>query len=193
MANISNNQHLMRQAKMALSGGWMMAAVATLIYELISGVAGYTGIVLLIVYGPLVYGYYAYLNNQINNQQQDFNLLFCGFSSRFVELMVAGLLYLLIVALGTCLLLVPGIIAGLGLSMTFLIMIDEPNIRGVDALKKSWDLMQGHKWDLFCLYCRFIGWCILCIITMGVLTFWIQPYQTTSQIFFYRQLVTSRY
>lgn len=165
-----------------------MAAIATLIYTVIMAAAGSIYIGVLILSGPMLYGYFAYLCQQLDFKEQEFSNLFIGFSSRFVELMIAGILYTLIVTVGTCLLIVPGIIAALGLSMTFLIMLDDPTIKGVDALKASWKMMEMQKWNLFCLYMRYFGWLLLCILTCGILCLWIQPYLYTAQILFYREL-----
>lgn len=182
------NQQLMQWAKAQLKGGWAMAALATLIYAIIGTVASWTYIVALIIAGPLYFGYYSYLNHQVDYKQSDLNLLFCGFTNRFAQNLVAGLLMTLAVGIGMVLLIVPGIILACGFSMTFLIMIDDPNITGVDALKASWNLMKGQKWNFFCLILRFIGWILLCIITFGILVLWIEPYMSTAQIGFYRQL-----
>ncbi len=72
--------------------------------------------------------------------------------------------------------------------MTFFIMADDPNISGIDALKMSWNLMNGQKMNLFCLYLRFIGWMILAIITCGIGYLWLAPYMTATTLNFYRQL-----
>lgn len=136
----------------------------------------------------MAYGYYLYINRQIDHQEQDFNLLFDGFTTRFVQSMVAGVLGSIAITIGLILLIVPGIIVAIGLQMTFLIMIDNKDITGIDALKASWDLMNGHKWNFFCLCLRFIGWYILCLLSLGILTFWIQPYYYCTIVGFYRQL-----
>lgn len=49
---------------------------------------------------------------------------------------------------GFLLLIVPGIIVGLGLSMTLLIIIDR-NSDPISALSESWELTDGHKMFLF--------------------------------------------
>lgn len=184
---VSPNVMCMRAAKSGLAGGWLMAAVATLVYALICGLASYTAIGILLLYGPMYFGYIRYLINQNDRHESDFNLLFSGFS-RFAEVLVAGLLAMLIISVGTILLIVPGIIAGCGLSMTFFLMADNPSMSGVDALKQSWQMMQGHKWDYFCLCFRFIGWILLSILTAGILMFWIQPYMECATLHFYRRL-----
>ncbi|MEE1365392.1 MAG: DUF975 family protein, partial [Muribaculaceae bacterium] len=91
--------------------------------------------------------------------------------------------------IGFYLLVVPGIIAALGLSMTFFIMVDDPNISGLDALKKSWQMMKGHKTDYFLFCCRFIGWILICVLTFGLASFVVNPYFERAKWHYYRALV----
>lgn len=184
---MNENVLLMRKAKSQLSGYWSNALIASLIYIAIMGVVSSTTIVEFILYGPLTFGYYLYLACLADTRQDNLNLLFRGFD-RFVETLIAGLLICLAVGIGYCLLIVPGIILSCGFSMTFFIMIDDPNISGIDAIKRSWEMMTGHKWDLFCLWIRFFGWCVLGILTCGIGFLWIQPYITLSTLNFYRKL-----
>ncbi|MCC8114832.1 MAG: DUF975 family protein [Bacteroidales bacterium] len=179
---------IMGRAKAALQGGWLMAAVAALIMAAICVVADCIPFVPFLIAGPFSYGFCVYLIRQLDYGESDLNLLFTGFSARFLPFMIAGLLVSLAISIGTVLLIVPGIIVGLGFSMTFLIMIDNPQITGIDAMKASWKMMEGHKWELFCLYLRFIGWILLGILTAGILMLWVAPYMQMATILFYRDL-----
>ncbi|MCH5240031.1 MAG: DUF975 family protein [Muribaculaceae bacterium] len=184
---MNENVMMMRRAKEQLAGKWVNIAIGTLIYVVITAAASYTYVLSLLIYGPLTFGYYLYLACNIDTGVNNFNLLFKGFE-RFTDTLVAGLLYFLAVSIGTCLLIVPGIIAALGLSMTFFIMVDDPNISGIDALQRSWNMMQGQKWNLFCLWLRFIGWLLLCILTCGIGTLFLEPYIVAATQNFYRKL-----
>ncbi len=184
----------MRQAKDSLNGLWGSAALGTLIFALIGSVASSTTrispiftIIPLLVSGPLSYGYYLFLVKLSGTRNADYNALFAGFN-RFVDTLVAGLVCSILTAVGMCLLIVPGVIIALGLSMTWFIMLDNPNISGVDALRESWRMMDGHKMDLFLLFVRFIGWILLAIVTCGIAIFWVEPYMITAYLNFYRQL-----
>ena len=86
------------------------------------------------------------------------------------------------------LLIVPGIIASIRYSMTFFILIDNPNMTGQEAIDASCAMMEGHKWDFFCLMCRFIGWSILCLLTCGIGYFFLYPYIMAAQYEFYKQI-----
>lgn len=179
---------LKRQAKSSMAGGWGMAVIATIIYLVLNTIASLTYVGTLIVAGPLAYGFYAYLANQMTNHADDLNLLFVGFKDRFADTLVAGLITTIITCVGCIFLIVPGIIAALGLSMAYLILLDNPSISGVDACKASWMLMKGHKWEFFCLALSFIGWILLCCLTLGILTLYVTPYMYATYIAYYRRI-----
>lgn len=179
---------LKRKAKMQLSRNWLNGAIAALIYCLILMVASsiaYIGELILI--GPMLLGLTLYITCLADTHRSDFGLLFKGFD-RFVETLVAGLIYLLAVTVGSCLLIVPGIILACGFSMTFYIMMDDPRISGVDAIKKSWQMMDHHKWEYFCVMFSFIGWILLCLLTLGIGYLWLIPYMKMTELNYYRKL-----
>ena len=49
-------------------------------------------------------------------------------------------------------------------------------------------MMRGNKWRLFCLSFSFIGWILLCGLTMGIGFLWLIPYADTSHWKFYRSI-----
>lgn len=184
---MNENLAIMRRAKQQLDGKWVNAAIGALIYLALCSLAGSTSILEFVVYGPLTFGFYLFIGCLVDTNVNNFNLLFKGFE-RFVDTFVAGLLISLATGLGLILLIVPGIIVSCGFAMTFFIMMDDPNISGIDAMSESWNMMRGHKWDLFCLWFRFIGWILLSIITCGIGFIFLQPYITVAQMNFYRKL-----
>lgn len=184
---MNDYSQLMRRAKSQLQGQWGEAAIASLIYIVLTALASNTYILALVVSGPLTFGYILYLACLVDRRQNNLNLLFQGFS-RFVETLVAGLLITLALSVGLALLIVPGIIVACGFSMTFYIMLDDPKISGLDAMKASWNMMNGRKWDFFCLQIQFIGWILLCIVTCGIGSIWLSPYMTVTNLNYYRKI-----
>jgi uncharacterized membrane protein len=59
------------------------------------------------------------------------------------------------------LLIIPGIVKGLGYSMAFFIMYDNPEIKPLDAIKRSSAMTNGYKWKLFKLLLSIVGQVIL--------------------------------
>ena len=65
-----------------------------------------------------------------------------------LPIMGAAILMGIIVGFGFILLIVPGIILGLGLSMTFYCVVDR-NEGPIEAMKTSWEITKGFRADIF--------------------------------------------
>jgi Predicted integral membrane protein len=90
----------------------------------------------------------------------------------------------LLIGVGCLLFIVPGIILGLAYSQADYILAENPDLKAVDAMKKSRMMMKGNKWSLFCLGLSFIGWIILAaFIPAGVLL--LTPYMEAADAAFY--------
>jgi len=72
--------------------------------------------------------------------------------------------------------------------MSYFIMYDSPEIKPLEALKKSETMMKGYKGKYFLLCLSFIGWVLLGIITLGIGFLWIIPYIWLTQANFYENL-----
>ena len=68
-----------------------------------------------------------------------------------VPIIVAGILMYIAIGFGLLLLIVPGIIAFLGLSMAIPLVVDQ-KVGGVEAIKRSWATCQPHLGSLFLLF-----------------------------------------
>ncbi|WP_243686372.1 DUF975 family protein [Lentilactobacillus rapi] len=58
----------------------------------------------------------------------------------------------------------------------------------LDAITRSRQLMDGHKWEYFVMILSFIGWGLVVLITFGIAAIWVQPYYTLSFANFYNEL-----
>lgn len=98
-------------------------------------------------------------------------------------------LHTVFVTLGFMVFFVPGIIVALGLYEVPYMLADDPNISGMEAIRRSWENMKGHKGELFVLQLSFIGWILLTILTFGVLgIFYTGPYMALAEAGFYREM-----
>ncbi len=107
--------------------------------------------------------------------------LFDGFSM-VGKLVVAGLLVSSLVALGTGLLVIPGIILSYMYRFTVYNLCEIPEMGVINAMRMSRLQTSGHKLDLFVLDLSFIGWLFLCGLTMGILSIWVTPYMEQTYI-----------
>ena len=192
--------------KEALTGRWSAAVIATLVYLVIGGVvssvcsapanwlgnaAGLLTLVSLLVSLPLGYGYMIALLGYYRNREQTdlpFESLFEGFKD-FSRVFGTLFLVMIYVMLWSLLLVIPGIIKSLQYSMTYFVLKDHPEMSFNAAIEESMRLMKGHLWELFCLLISFIGWLILCILTLGIGSFWVIPWMEMSMCAFYEDLV----
>ena len=117
----------------------------------------------------------------ITDQQYKFEDIFAT-SKDFVRYLVFGLIQYVFVFLWTLLFIIPGIIKGIAYSMSNLILLDDKykDLSHTEVLKKSEEMMMGHKADYFWLGLSFIGWHILSIFTLFILEIWVVPYQKTA-------------
>ena len=198
----TSNQALMTQALKSLIGKWGIAIGAWLVFFILTDFQvgwewqGDDGgdykvglkIIGLIIGGPLSLGYTTLILLISRNQKPDFAILFGGFK-RFGISFAAYLLRFIFIILWTLLLIIPGIIACLRYSQTFYILSEDKKIGSLEAISKSKEMMVGNKWKLFCLYCRFIGWFILCIVTLGFAGLYVGPYISQSCANFYNDLI----
>lgn len=175
------------EALRKLEGKWGLSVVVVLLVGVISAAAGLIPFGSLLIGGPLTLGVAGHFLRVARSEAVDLNLVFDGFK-QFGNALGAYLLMILIVALGFVLLIVPGIMAAMALSQTFNIMRDEPELGAVDALKKSHAMMDGHKMDLFLFNLSFIGWALLCILTLGLGFLVLAPYISTSNAIFYNYI-----
>ncbi len=103
--------------------------------------------------------------------------------------LAVGIIMAVIVTLGCIAFIIPGIILALAYSMSTYLLVDNPDMGIVEILKNSRTMMQGNKWRLFCLMISFIGWYLLLIPTLGLLSLWLMPYISVTYCAFYNNLI----
>ena len=187
----TENVVLMQMARESLKGKWGLAVGTFFVYMLMIAAIQImaesypiTSLLSLIISGPMAVGIAIFSMNISRNQDARLEQIFQGFNN-FGTSLGAYLLMMLFVLLWTLLLIIPGIIAALSYAMTFYIIADDDSIGAMEAIDKSKKMMDGYKWKFFCLGLRFIGWSLLCIITLGIGFLWLIPYMQVSLAKFY--------
>jgi uncharacterized membrane protein len=192
---LTANRDIMTSARDKLRGKWGIAVGVSFIYLVITFVLSpipvLGWIASILIAGPLFLGVTIFFLALARGQEVKTSQLFEGFSY-FTDALLTYLLMCLFILLWLLLLIIPGIMAAYSYSMTFYIMADNKEINGLDAIKKSKAMMYGNRWKLFCLGCRFIGWMLLCILTLGIGFLWLMPYGSTSMAKFYDDVRTAQ-
>ena len=176
-----------QKAQAKMTGNWGTFAIIMLVIMLLESASSVLVVVPLLIAGPFAYSVTSCSLKVCRGQKIDVENFLDGFRD-FARSFVASIINGVLIALWSLLLVVPGIIKSLEYSMTYYIMLDDPKISANDARKKSMEMMQGHRWELFCLLFSFVGWLLLSILTLGILLLWVQPYMEVAVAEFYRNL-----
>ena len=103
----------------------------------------------------------------------------------------AGTLLLrdIFLALWSCLFIIPGLIKFYSYRMVPYILADDPDCGAREAIRRSCEMMKGHKWNTFVLDLSFLGWWILTAFTFGILgLFYVAPYQYSTDAALYESI-----
>lgn len=184
-------QELKAQAKSDIKGHIGIWFATLLIYALVvaaNELIPYVGFLITLLFLPVItLGIHCMLLDQAKGDDISVGELFGQFSqwwAAFKVLFLSGLFTFL----WSLLLVVPGIIKGFGYSMAMYILAEEPEIGAREALRRSQEIMDGHKLELFGLHLSFIGWHLLGIITCGIAYIWVEPYIDATVTNFYNSI-----
>lgn len=208
------NQYYKNSALDALKGSWPESIVTAIVYFAIAAVctapsalqgngsdllwvspvlfvaaSGSTILLSLLFLSPLQVGYYNTFKRL--HREGDTGLVGNLFSQGFGNwghIVLGQLLMGIFIFLWSLLLIVPGIIKAYSYAMTPYILVDRPELSVRDAIRLSGRMMSGRKLDLFCLHLSFIGWMLLCILTLGIGILFLSPYMMTAQAAFYQDV-----
>lgn len=137
---------------------------------------------------PLTIGVVAYILKFSRGEKPEIKDIF-GFYKNFLPIFVVTLLVGIFVGAGMMLLVIPGIIIALMLSMCNYLLADGKT-EIWQTIKDSVEMMKGHKWEYFVFGLSFIGWILLVAITFGLAAIYVVPYMSVAQCIWYDKLKT---
>ena len=106
---------------------------------------------------------------------------------KIITYLVANILMAIIVTLGLCLFIIPGIYRALRLQFyAALIVEDDAGI--IESLQRSWEITRGQEMSLFMLMLAMIGICILGLILLGIGIFVAMPLIYMMYAYVFRKL-----
>ena len=68
-------------------------------------------------------------------------------------------------------------------------LLDHPDMGALAAISASKQAMRGHKGELFVMDLSFLGWTLLSVFTLGILSLWLGPYIGATESNFYHWVV----
>ena len=140
----TQNTELMSKAKESLSGKWGLAIGGNLLFLLVSIGSAIIPFGSILLSGALALGMVIFSLKLYRDEDASISDLFEGFND-FVRSLVTLLLMMIFIFLWMLLLIIPGIIKALSYSQVFYIISEDKEIKAMDALKKSEEMMKGFK------------------------------------------------
>ena len=151
-------------------------------------ISSIAGIFVSIASSVFMVGYAMYTLAFVRGKKLEMNDIVDFMKKHWLVAFLTSLIAGLIIAGCTLLLIIPGIIAAIGLVFYQEVCADNPEMRAMDIIKKAWNMTKGHKMDIFVLGLSFIGWCILAGFTLGILYIWLYPYMIVTMTLAYEEL-----
>lgn len=201
---------IISQSRRDLSGQWGLAIGTTLAYGLIVGILGFidnsfsgaltaiwieqltdvdvqAGFLQLFWSGAFSLGYAAFMLNLVRRSNPDFEQIFSGFQ-RWGRATWTLVVYFVRVLLWLLLLIIPGIVKMIAYSQIWYVLHDQPELTAGQALKRSEELMRGHKLDYLMLSLLLILLMLASVLTLFIGLIWIAPWASAAQARFYEEI-----
>jgi len=187
-----SNLDLIKKSQALMKDHWLVAILLIIVYSIISSspnsIDESLSIIQLFLGGAFAVGMSIYFLNIVRGGDARVENLFDGFK-KYVPSLIAFVVMIVLIILGFILLIIPGIILICGLSQTFYILADDKtNMSGIDALKKSWEMMDGWKVKYFLLNLIHFLMMIVGILMFVIGVFYMLPIIYTSLALFYEKL-----
>jgi len=124
------------------------------------------GLAYTILFVPVIdYGLQYLFLNAMRDEEADIKLLFEGFRSKYLNIVLANLIVTALVIMGFVMLIIPGIIFACRLAFVSYLVMDK-NLDPMKAVEKSWQMTKGHGWTIF-----FMAITSVFLIIFGIVAF----------------------
>lgn len=184
-----------RRAREALEGNifgntWLFMVLVVLVTGAILSVSVIIFIGPLLLIGPISIGICSYTLHVVRNTEKKNKIdpLLDGFRGSVGNSILVGLLATIFTALWSLLFVIPGIVKAIAYSQCYFIALEHPEYDANTCITESRKMMNGHKWEYFCLQFSFIGWMIVGSFCLGVGTLWVTAYMNAANAAFYEDL-----
>ena len=182
-----NRAQLKNLAKAQIKGNVLMLALITVIGMALGYLACMVPVLGLFVMPLMTVSIICVYLKLANGAKPDISELFNHFDTIWPAFKVY-VLTAIFTALWSMLLVIPGIIKAYAYSQAFYVLAENPGIGAREALRRSQEMMKGHKMEMFVLNLSFMGWMILGTFTFGLLYIWLIPYMQATMTNFYNSI-----
>lgn len=117
-----------------------------------------------------------YMESRETGESAGAGMLLWGLKHGYLNIIWTMFLKNLFVILGTCCCIVPGFYFSYCYYMVPYILAENPDMKAMDAMRLSKEMMEGQKWNTFILEVSFWGWWLLGSLACGIGGIFIQPY-----------------
>lgn len=185
------------QARQQMIGKLWRMVIILLLASAISGLAGAVGSIIpaigsiasmLLVSAPITMGTVMMYLAITYGEEPELDILFAGFRNNYMKNAALFGMYTLYVFLWSLLFVIPGIIKAISYSQAFYILAENPDLSPSECLELSKAMMNGNKWEYFCLGLSFIGWGLLVGITFGLASIYVVPYMSLTFTNYYHRI-----
>jgi uncharacterized membrane protein len=191
---LKTNQQYREQAKSLMVGKYKNVIIIMIIISVISGglsslmatqnaSSSLAQIVNLAFSAGIAYALVAMWRNIVAGKESDLkDTLLMGFKENYVRNLFLYFLQNLFIFLWALLLIVPGVVKSYAYSMAFYLTHREPGIEAQAAIKKSMELTNGKKMQMFMLDLSYLPAYFLGIFTFGIYWLWVYPKHMTARM-----------
>jgi len=135
------------------------------------------GLAYAILFVPVIdYGLQYLFLKAMRDEEADLKLLFDGFRSKYLNIVLANLIVIALVMIGIVMLIIPGIIIACRLAFVSYLVMDK-NLEPMKAVEKSWQMTKGHGWTIFFMaitsFFLFILGIIACFVGVFIALIWV--------------------
>lgn len=107
------------------------------------------GLAYSFLFVPIIkYGENMLFLQAIRGEEADLKILFEGFKTKYLNIILANLIVYALVLIGFVMLVIPGIIVLCRLSFVSFLVMDK-NMEPMKAVEKSWQMTRGYGWTIF--------------------------------------------
>ncbi len=150
----------------------------------IGSLLGVYGLAVFIIGGAIELGHNLYYIRLLRGENAGIDALFSRFEV-FLKALGLRCFMALFILLWALLLIVPGIVAAYRYRMAPYLMAEHPEMGIRAAVDESKRMTMGLKGRWFCLDFSFIGWALLCVMSLGIGFLWLNPYMAAASADFY--------